>query len=313
MSDPEPSEPGTESTMPETEKTQPEENQTDPKRPAPSQPRRIFRSLSFKGAHYRYHLFHPALSSTDGLEPGLIPAIIRRLRRELEVYIRGCPDFAESLVPLQRLQEGPKGIPDSALRMHEAASAAGTGPMAAVAGTFAELIAEEVLRKIRAAGLDPEEAEIIVENGGDISMLLHRPLLTALYTGAENPLTGLAFLIGPEDGEPKRLKAVCSSSAKMGHSLSFGGCDLATVFAGSAPLADAAATSLCNSVRRKTDIEKNLERIHRIEGIDGAVVVMGSLFGSIGKIPELLRHGDPDLRTKVSADPASDFFSNRSV
>jgi uncharacterized protein len=271
--------------------------------------RRSFLSRSFKGAHYRYFLFHPALSSKEELEPGLISSIIRRLRRELESYIRFYAEFAESLEPLQMLPEGPKGIPVSARRMHEAAIAAGTGPMAAVAGAFAELIVEEVLRKMGTLGLDPDRAEIIVENGGDISMLLRRPLSAALYAGSDNLLNDLAFLIDPADREPGRLRAVCSSSGKMGHSLSFGGCDLATVFAGSASLADAAATSLCNSVRRKPDIEKNLERIQKIEGIDGAVLVMGETFGSIGKIPQLLRHGDPDLRAKVSADPRSGFFS----
>jgi hypothetical protein len=48
----------------------------------------------------------------------------------------------------------------------------------------------------------------------------------------------LAFSIQPEETPI----SICSSSGKMGHSLSFGDCDLTTTVASDAALADAAAT-----------------------------------------------------------------------
>ena len=101
--------------------------------------------------------------------------------------------------------------------------------------------------------------------------------------------------------------AVCSSSSMMGHSISFGKCDLATVFSPDAALADAAATAACNSVLSAEDIEKVLQYITGIHGISGAVIIKGEHFGMAGTVPELVRHRDPQLPAKVTRDPAGNF------
>jgi uncharacterized protein len=49
--------------------------------------------------------------------------------------------------------------------------------------------------------------------------------------------------------------SICSSSGKIGHSLSFGQSDLVAVTSKSAVMADAAATAIANTVRTKEDIK----------------------------------------------------------
>jgi ApbE superfamily uncharacterized protein (UPF0280 family) len=48
---------------------------------------------------------------------------------------------------------------------------------------------------------------------------------------------------------------VCSSSGRIGHSLSMGNSDVVCVIAKSAPLADAAATALANMVKTKKSLK----------------------------------------------------------
>lgn len=283
--------------------------------------RRRFRAFSFKGAHYRYSSSHPYRS--DAPVPDLLPRRLRSLRLELERYIGRFPEFGRSLAPLGCYEPLPYDPPESALRMQHSSLAtlalskssasagadegvagiAPVGPMAAVAGTFAELGMESALSAFGDAGADPADADVVVENGGDIAMQLNSPLYAALFVGPDSPFSDLAFRFRG-DG---RRKAVCSSSGRLGHSLSFGSCELAAVFSSDAALADAAATALCNSIHSPGQLEERLNEIITLEGIDGAVAVLGRHFGRAGEIPELVRHRDPELGAKISRDPNSFF------
>jgi ApbE superfamily uncharacterized protein (UPF0280 family) len=75
----------------------------------------------------------------------------------------------------------------------------------------------------------------------------------------------------------------------MGHSFSFGECDLATVVAKDASLADAAATQAANLVRTVDDIDSALENIAGIEGVDGVMIIKGDRVGLAGKLPPLVK------------------------
>ena len=75
----------------------------------------------------------------------------------------------------------------------------------------------------------------------------------------------------------------------MGHSTSLGTCDLATVVAKDAALADAAATQAANLVNSEKDVDVALERIAAIEGIDGVVIVKNDRVGLAGKLPPLIK------------------------
>ena len=161
--------------------------------------------------------------------------------------------------------------------------------MAAVAGTLAQLGAEAAL----AGGC----AEAIVENGGDIFLAAVAPVTIALHAGATLG-SRLAFHIDPH----QTPLALCSSSGTMGHSLSLGRCDLATVASRDASLADAAATLVGNLVRRERDLTPALERVGAIPGIDGILAVVGGRIGLWGQLPPLVRNEDAATGAKITRD-----------
>ena len=215
--------------------------------------------------------------------------MIRMERDKLERYIIQHPRFRTAMKPLELLNDTPRP-PESALRMLQAARDAGNvGPMAAVAGTQAQLAGEAA----RAA----KAHDIIVENGGDMYLDLEQSIYIALYAGPEHPISDkLALLIQP--GHPL---GICSSSSNMGHSLSLGRCDLATVISPDAALADALATQACNSVRHKNDIQPVLEDIAARPNVHGILIAMGDAFGFMGNnMPQLVRNGDEQTRRKIT-------------
>ncbi len=198
---------------------------------------------------------------------------IVRQRQILEDYIRRHPAFGDSFEPVELLPEAP----EVARRMAQAARAVGVGPMAAVAGAMAQWAAE--------AGLKAGAAEAIVDNGGDIYLQAAEPVVVGLHAGMGKPANRLAFSLQPADTPV----AICSSSGRMGHSTSLGQCDLATVVARDAALADAAATQAANLVRMVEDVDAALERIVAIDGIDGLVVVKDDRIGLAGCLPSLVK------------------------
>lgn len=200
---------------------------------------------------------------------------IVRQRAILEDYIRRDPHFQHSLQPVPVSADAP----EVARRMARAAGAVGVGPMAAVAGAMAQLAAEAAL----SAGAD----EVIVDNGGDIYLQTVGPVIIGLYPGASGQIGRLAFSLESSDTP----LSICSSSGKMGHSLSLGQCDLATVVAKDGALADAAATLAANLVKAVADVEPVLNHMVSIEGVSGLLIVKDGHVGLAGKIPPLVKRG----------------------
>lgn len=246
----------------------------------------VFSEFTHKQAHYRI-----ASDKTH-----IIIESIRRHRRQLEDYIARRREFSEALSPLPAPPPGE--APEIVRRLDTASRKTCVGPMAAVAGAVAALACEAAA----AAGA----AEAVVDNGGDIFIRRVRdgkPIYIGIYAGAGPAFRDLAFKIEPAD----MPLAICSSSSTMGHSLSFGKCDLATIFSPDAALADAAATAACNAVQSAGDIEKVLQHITEIAGMSGAVIIKGEHIGMAGTVPELVRHRDPELPLKVTKSPAGNF------
>src|SRR5450759_5010336 len=77
---------------------------------------------------------------------------------------------------------------------------------------------------------------------------------------------------------------VCTSSASVGHSLSFGRADAASILAESAALADAAATALGNRVQGPDTIAPALEWAAALPDILGAIVIVGEKLGAWGRV-----------------------------
>lgn len=245
---------------------------------------RILREFHYKDAHFHIH--------TDRWDD-VCSSIIAE-RENLEAFIREEPDFQRTLRSIS-LTTAPDLQIESVRRMQDASVLTGLGPMAAVAGTMAQLAAEYS----RKSG----SAESIVENGGDLFLDCRNDVVLGLYTGQNRSFENLAFRIPPA----MMPLGVCTSSSRMGHSLSFGDCDLVTVFSKNASLADAAATLGCNSVKTEKDIEPVLEKLYSIEGISAVLIIRDDKLGAIGDIPELIRSVDTDLEAKVSRDEFSSF------
>ena len=200
---------------------------------------------------------------------------LARQRRILADYIGLHPEFGSALEPIRLLPDAP----EIAQRMARAARLVGVGPMAAVAGAMAQFTAE--------AGLRAGATEAIVENGGDIYLKATEPVIIGSHTGTCELADQLAFSLEPDDTPI----AICSSSGTMGHSMSRGQCDLTTVVAKDAALADAAATLAANLVKKVDEVDEALERIAQIEGIDGLMIVKNNHVGLAGRLPPLVKTG----------------------
>jgi hypothetical protein len=188
-------------------------------------------------------------------------------RQQLEAYIAGHPDFLTSLVPWPADPFAPPVVRE----MIEAARATGVGPMAAVAGALAARVGRQL------ASLSPE---VIVENGGDIFLAIQQPATVALFAG-KSPLS---HRVGLKIDPSLSPLGVCTSSATVGHSLSFGRADAACVLAESAALADAAATALGNRVLGPDTIAPALAWAAALPDILGAVVIVGEKLGAWGQV-----------------------------
>lgn len=208
---------------------------------------------------------------------------ITRRRKELERFVRWHPYF---LVTFERYQidEAEVGggrekdeVPEVVRRMTDAASKFGIGPMSAVAGTLAEF-AVEAMR-------DAGATYAMVDNGGDIALINDREVLVGIYAGESQFSNKIALQIKPSSA----LVGICTSSGTVGHSISFGTADAATVISSSASLSDAAATALCNAVTDAQSIQEAFRAISHVERIEGALVIYKDVLATWGKVPEIVK------------------------
>jgi hypothetical protein len=205
------------------------------------------------------------LAGTDLSDEAL--DLVVEARRDLEAHIARDGRFAESWVPV----DAPADSAPIVRAMADAARAAGVGPMAAVAGAMAELVAR---------GLLPHTPEVIVENGGDDYLILARERIVGIAAGG-SALTGrLGLRIAPGSTP----LGIATSSGTVGPSVSLGRADAVTVLAASGALADAAATTAGNVVHGPRDIDAGLAAARGVEGVLGAVIVVGDTFGAWGAV-----------------------------
>ncbi len=193
---------------------------------------------------------------------------VHRHRESIEEYIRHNPPFINSMTPVEADEFAPAIIRE----MTEASRRCGVGPMASVAGAIA-----------RNVGLDLMKCSdnVIIENGGDIFLkLMNKDALVGIFAG-DSPLSYKVSARIKCGGVPV---GVCTSSGTVGHSLSFGRADAVCVTSKSTTLADAAATAVCNTVKREGDIKGALDFGLRIEGVMGVLIIMGDKLGILGDI-----------------------------
>jgi ApbE superfamily uncharacterized protein (UPF0280 family) len=201
------------------------------------------------------------------VEKGLRDHLIRQ-RSLLQQYIAHYPAFAASHQPLTPTSDAPP----LARAMLRAATAAGVGPMAAVAGAFAACAGDFLAAFSR---------EMVVENGGDIYIAGNREVVIGVYAGEHSRFSGnLGVKLLPE----QLPCGVCTSSGTVGRSFSYGVADAALVIAADVLLADAMATAAANLVHGPADVEAACNFALSHTGISAALIICGEAMAVAGKI-----------------------------
>jgi len=188
-------------------------------------------------------------------------------RHFLETYIKSHPEFRTSLVPLPEDNLAPPIVRD----MLSKSKICMVGPMASVAGAVSEFVGNDLLSYTK---------NVIIENGGDIFLKSKIELTVSVYAG-ESPLSyKINFLIKPENTP----LGVCTSSATVGPSLSFGKADAVCVISKSSTLADSAASAIGNRIKSKNDIRSSLDFGIKIPGVTGIIIIVENDMGAIGEV-----------------------------
>lgn len=198
---------------------------------------------------------------------------IKRNRQELEIFVATNPKFLHTLTPVPAPEK-----PLVAKLMAQTAEKAGVGPMAAVAGTIADLAVQDmILEGCKVAA---------VEDGGEISAISNRPLDVAVAAGDEPLSKRFGFRL------TEFPIGVATSSGRFSHAFSFGDAEAATVFCKKAALADAAATAVGNVVKgddAQAGIQAGINKGLSIEGVEGVLIVYKGQVGTAGKIPQIIK------------------------
>lgn len=192
---------------------------------------------------------------------------IKELRTRLDEYILLEPFFKKSLKPFQPSENAP----GEAKEMAAAAEKAGVGPMASVAGLFAREVGETLLQNFSVE-------EMVIENGGDIFVLLKNELLLSVFAG-ESPLSERIGLVIPPG---KGKMGICTSAGTVGPSLSFGKADAVVVVCEDVLLADAFATAFGNKVKSPNDVEKVINQSEKYPEILSMLIICEDKVGVRG-------------------------------
>lgn len=185
-------------------------------------------------------------------------------RAQIIKYAKNNQRFFDSLVPVEISDSAPAIIKN----MYMDTVRFKIGPMAAVAGAIADYVGRKLM---------PKTNRLIVENGGDV-FLWGAGSVDVMILAGNNCLSGIKIRI--EVGNS--VRGIATSSSAIGHSLSLGSCDAATVLANSACLADAAATHLGNKIKGPDNIENEVSEIIKEEGVIGALAIAGDLLAACG-------------------------------
>jgi len=193
--------------------------------------------------------------------------VVYEYRKELLDYIDKNSSFKDSFVPI----EMDDTAPDLAKEMITKSAIAGVGPMAGVAGAIAEYTGRTLLEHC---------SQIIVENGGDIFIKSDNERRLSIYAG-NSPFSGKINLRIDPANMPL---GICTSSGTVGHSVSFGIADAATIIAHDATLADCVATQTGNLVKDPNDLKTAINYAKSIDGVIGVLVIAGDKLATWGEV-----------------------------
>lgn len=222
--------------------------------------------------------------STD-LEKHNLNQFIQEQRRILEKYILENNEFKISLERVKN--SNPENNPEIINLMYECSDKVEIGPMASVAGTISELSLNYLIK------LGTKTS--IVENGGDIALINNKKIVCGIYSNNEILENKIGFKLKPN----KKPLGICTSSAKIGHSISFGNAESVSVISNSASIADGLATKIANEVKGENDqeaIENALDICESYKDLfKGVLIISGDSVGTIGKLPKLVQTEEFEL------------------
>lgn len=214
---------------------------------------------------------------------------IYKIRSDLKGYIQRNQDFLLSIEPLKVDNES---LPLIVKTMNDSSTVADVGPMACVAGTISELSLNHLIEN--------DSRNSIIENGGDIALINTKTTLCGIYSNNEILGNEIAFEIRPQ----RNPLGICTSSGKIGHSISFGTSDSVTVIAKSASIADGLATRIANDVAGETSEDKvtnALETSERFkEFFKGVLIISDENIGTVGKLPKIVETKEFGINNKQS-------------
>ena len=193
---------------------------------------------------------------------------VRVLRGQIKAYAAVHPEFLTSLEPIAAASHDPEII----RRMCRAGQLTGVGPMAAVAGTVAQMLGEFFRKR---------SPDLLIENGGDTWLCSTRERHIGILNMPDQDVRLCVPVAASEFP-----CSFCASSATIGHSLSFGKADLVVVRSRDAALADAAATALANALTGAQAMDAVLAQAQKWEplGIDGVFTQCEGKIGVWGKM-----------------------------
>jgi len=199
----------------------------------------------------------------EAAKAGMIAA-----RQVIECYIARDPFFKSTFFPYEPDTDEPL-----ILHMAQVSAEAGVGPMASVAGAVAAAGIEAMIKAGAAFG--------VIDNGGDIALVSDRPVRVGVHAGNAPLSDKIAFVVPKKEG----IFGVCTSSATVGFSVSFGVADAVTVFADDPVRADAWATKVCNDLR--TDNREVLASLDPAT-VRGVYTILGSDVITWGEVPPVV-------------------------
>lgn len=224
-------------------------------------------SKKYKYSWLVRYKYSDILISSDKDISAKISGPLQSFYDDLEGIIKKDSSFYNSLKPISIKDYY---TPEAGL-MRDAAELFGVGPMATVAGAVCEYLADNLLKYCE---------KLVIENGGDTLVVTDEKINIGLYV--KNRYFNDSITI--QTRSAKGRFSVCSSSSTFGHSMSLGKCDLAVAMADSAVYADAAATSIANSVKDIRDIDGMIKHYSTFDQLTGIVVIKDKKIGLWGNL-----------------------------
>ena len=221
---------------------------------------------------------------TTDLQNHELKRYIFSIRRDLKNYILKNEDFLLSLNPIETDED----LPLIVRTMVESSAIADVGPMACVAGTISEMSLNYLI--------DNDSKYSIIENGGDIALINDDVVLCGIYSNNQVLGNDIAFNINAR----RNPLGICTSSGKIGHSISFGDADSVTVISKSSSIADGLATRIANEVVGETSEDKLSNALECSENyrefFDGVLIISQDHVGTVGKLPKIVETSEFDVK-----------------